>query len=121
MGDDLENIDSGMTLSLEDEIIADLSAELSVSDKTYNEALMLPKVRNAIREVRRARKYPSHYTDEQVNEDMYDFYSNIRSIALYDYNLIGGEGQSSSSENGVSRSYIDRNSLFNGIIPLARC
>lgn len=121
MEGDLGSIGNDMALSLEDELMADLTAELSVSDATYNESLMLPKVRNAIREVKRARKYPSYYTDEQVDEDMYDFYSNIRNIALYDYNLVGGEGQSSSSENGVSRSYIDRNSLFNGIIPLARC
>lgn len=115
------SIDNDMALSLEDELMADLAAELSVSDATYNESLMFPKVKNAIREVKRARKYPSYYTDEQINEDMYDFYPNIRSIALYDYNLIGGEGQTSSSENGVSRSYVDRSSLFSGIIPLARC
>lgn len=114
-----ENIDSGMTVSLEGEVFADLQVELS-QDEDFNETLLLSKVKNALREVKRARKYPSYYTDEQIERDMYDYFSNIRNIALYDYNLIGAEGQTSMSENSVSRAFVDRNSLFGGIIPLSR-
>lgn len=115
-----EEIDSGMTAGLEQEIFADLSAELSVSDENFNETLLLSKVRNAMREVKRARNYPKSYSDSQIEQDMYDYFSNIRNIALYDYNLIGAEGQSSSGENGVSRSYVDRDKLFCGICPFVR-
>jgi hypothetical protein len=113
-----EVIDEGMTLTLDGEIFADLSAELQQSDGMYNETLLLAKIRNAMREVRRARKYPQTYTDEMITQDLYNFYSNILNIARYDYNTIGIEGQSGSSENGVSRTYVDRNKLFSGVIPL---
>lgn len=116
----MEEIDSGMTIGIEQEIFADLSAELSVSDKNFNETLLLSKVRNAMREVKRARNYPKSYTDSQIETDMYDYFSNIRNIALYDYNQIGAEGQTSSSENGTSRSYVDRDKLFCGICPFVR-
>lgn len=115
-----KNIDSGMDVSLEQEIMADLTAELSISDENFNETLLLSKVRNALREVKKARKYPVYYTESQIDKDMYNYYSNVRNIALYDYNLIGAEGQESSSENGTSRAYVDRNKLFSGIIPLSR-
>lgn len=115
-----DEIDSGMTVGLEQEIFADLSAELSVSDENFNETLLLSKVRNAMREVKRARNYPKGYSDSQIEEDMYDYFSNIRSLALYDYNQIGGEFQQSAGENGVSRSYIDRDKLFSGICPFVR-
>lgn len=116
----MEEIDSGMTAGLEQEIFVELSAELSVSDKNFNETLLLSKVRNAMREVKRARNYPKSYTDSQIETDMYDYFSNIRNIALYDYNQIGAEGQTSSSENGTSRSYVDRDKLFCGICPFVR-
>lgn len=116
----MEEIDSGMTAGLEQEIFADLSAELSVSDENFNETLLLSKVRNAMREVKRARNYPKSYSDSQIDQDMYDYFSNIRNIALYDYNQIGAEGQTSSSENGTSRSYVDRDKLFCGICPFVR-
>lgn len=116
----MEEIDSGMTVGLEQEIFAELSAELSASDKNFNETLLLSKVGNAMREVKRARNYPKTYSDSQIETDMYDYFSNIRNIALYDYNQIGAEGQTSSSENGTSRSYVDRGKLFCGVCPFVR-
>lgn len=113
-------MDESMNIGLDEEVFADLSEELKISDPNFNQNLLLSKVRNAIREVKKARKYPAYYTEEQINRDMYEYYSNIRNIALYDYNLIGAEGEQSHSENGVGRSYIDRNKLFAGIIPISR-
>lgn len=116
----MEEIDSNMTVGLEQEVFADLSAELSVSDENFNETILLSKVRNAMREVKRARNYPKSYTDSQIEEDMYDYFSNIRNIALYDYNQIGGEFQESSSELSTSRVWMERNKLFCGICPFVR-
>ena len=110
---------SGINVSLQDELLNDLTSELS-SEPTFNATQLKYKVRNAIREVQRARKYPSYYTGEQIQNDLYAYYSNIRNIALYDYNQIGIEFQNSSSENGVSRSFMDRNKLFSGIVPLGK-
>lgn len=110
-----DEIDSGMTVGLEEEIMADLTAELSLTDPNFSAALLLPKVRNAMREVKRARNYPASYTSEQIEADMYDYYSNIRNISLYDYNQIGNEFSTSSSENSVGIHWMDRNKLFTGI------
>ena len=107
-------------LTLEYELLEDLSEELSATDPKFKPELIKPKIKNAIREVKRARNYPKHYTESAIVEDLENYYSNIRSIALFDYNMIGAEGQSSSSENGTSRNFIDRDKLFGGIIPLSR-
>lgn len=115
-----EKLDSSMTVGLEQEIFEDLSAELSVSDENFNEDLLRPKVRNAMREVKRARNYPKSYMDSQIEADMYDYFSNIRNIALYDYNQIGGEFQESSDELSTKRVWMKRDKLFSGILPLAR-
>lgn len=114
-------MDIEMTLDLEQEIYSDLEAELQITDENFNPTLLLSKIRNALREVKRARKYPAYYTDNQIENDMYEYYSNIRSIALYDYNTIGMEFQASSSENSTSRTMTDRNKLFSGIIPFSKC
>ena len=116
----MEEIDSSMTVGLEAGVFADLSAELSISDENFNETLLLSKVRNAMREVKRARNYPKSYTDSQIEADMYDYFSNIRNIALYDYNQIGADFEESHSENSVSRSWKDRDKLFCGICPFVR-
>lgn len=107
-------------LTLESDILEDLTAELSETDEKFKQSLIIPKIKNAIREVKRARNYPEHYTESAIAEDLENYYSNIRSIALFDYNMIGAEGQSSSSENGTSRNFIDRDKLFSGVIPLSR-
>ena len=112
-------MDEQMEVSLQDELIADLTVELE-NEPTFDLSKLKQKVINAIREVKKARKYPSNYTEDMINKDIYNFYSNIRNIALYDYNQIGIEFQTSSSENGVSRSYMDREKLFSGVVPLAK-
>ncbi len=112
-------MDENMNVGLQDELIADLTLELQ-GEPTFNPSVLTQKVVNAIREVKRARKYPSYYTEVQIEKDLYEFYSTIRGIAQYDYNLVGAEGETSHSENGVSRSYIERAKLFSGVLPLAR-
>lgn len=101
-------------MDIEQEIIAELSIELQ-GEPTFNADILAVKVKNAIREVRKARNYPKSYTEKNIQEDLQDYYSNIRNIALYDYNQIGAEFQSNASENSVSRSWVDRDKLFDGV------
>lgn len=112
-------MDESMGVGLQEELLADLTSELE-SEPNFDSTKLLQKVVGAIREVKRARKYPSYYTETQIRLDLYGFYSNIRNIALYDYNTIGAEFEQSHSENSVNRSWTDRNKLFYGILPLAR-
>lgn len=104
---------------LKEELIFDLTEELNI-DENFNSKLLEKKVVSAIKEVKTARRYPRTYDENRIFEDMEGFYSQIRSIALYDYNMVGVEGQTSSNENGISRVYVNRNTLFNGIKPIAR-
>jgi len=101
-------------------IIEDLTIELSVTDANFNSDLLMAKVKSATREVKDVRKYPSSYTPTMISEDMEQFYSTIRDVALYDYNTVGAEFQTSHTENSVSRAWVDRDKLFNRVIPLAR-
>ena len=112
-------MDEQMVATMQSLLIADLKIELS-KDSTFDESVLTIKVVNAIKEVKRERRYPSSYTDTMIDEDLDRYYSNIRAIALYDYNQIGVEGQASHNEGGVSRTWVDRKSLFNGILPLSR-
>ena len=105
--------------SIETSIVEELAIELN-KEPDFDVAILEVKVRNAYREVKQARNYPKSYKPEVIEEDMGNYYSNIRSIALYDYTKIGAEGQDSYSADGESIKYSDRNSLFNGILPIAR-
>lgn len=100
-------------------IIAELTIELQ-SETDFNADLLTVKVSNAIREVQTARNYPSTYTEAQIETDTIRFYSQIKSLALYDYNQIGAEGQTQYSADGESIHYVDRNKLFYGVRPIAR-
>lgn len=100
-------------------IIDELRIEL-LGDPSLSEDMLNIKVDSAIREVKRVRNYPANYTDEMIEKDLVGFYSNIKNIALYDYNQIGIEGQSVSNENGENRTFVDRNSLFRGVNSFAK-
>ena len=105
------------------EIFDNLKSEIEndeVQSDKLNETLLRSKVDGAFREVKQARNYPKYYTDEMVEKDLTDYYSNIKAIAFYDYCKIGAEGQTQYSADGVSIHYEDRNELFVGIRPITR-
>ena len=103
-----------------EELIAELTIELQ-KDPAFNAEILAIKVKNAIREVILKRNYSENsYTETQIKEDLYNYYSVIKSVALYDYNQIGIEGEIAHSENGTSRSYADRNSLFADVRAIAK-
>ena len=74
----------------------------------------------AEQDVRLYRNYPDNYTEEMIEKDMKKFDSIIVNLALYDYNQEGGEFQTSSSENGTSRSGIDRDKILGKVSPFVK-
>ena len=93
-----------------DEIFENLKVEIDADDSQsdkVNEPLLRLKIEGAYRDVKRARNYPSYYT-------------NIEAVARYDYNKVGAEGQSIYSADGTRIEYINRDSLFNGVYPISR-
>lgn len=108
-------MDEAMNVGIEQEIIAELNIELS-GEPTFNADVLAVKVRNAIREVKMKRNYTAtSYTDSQIEKDLYNYFSTIKSVALYDYNQIGSEGEQNHSENSVSRTWVNRDELFKGV------
>lgn len=101
------------TLSgLQNEIVNDLTTELT-DDVGFNADVLTIKVKNAIREVKRARNYPKGYTEEDIAGDLEDnYYDVIHDIALYEYNKIGAEGQSDHSEDDVKRTWVSKDDLL---------
>lgn len=105
---------------LKESITEGLTVELE-SDPDFSEEILEEKVNNAVNEVILARRYKmAKYSDEQIEADIENYRSNIRDIALYDYNQSGMDFQSSSQENGILRTFMNRNRLFSGITPLSR-
>ncbi len=74
----------------------------------------------AEQDVRLYRNYPENYTEEMIENDMNKFDSIIVNLALYDFNQEGGEFQISSSENGASRSWIDRDKILGKVTPFVQ-
>lgn len=99
---------------LVNEVLEDLITELGLTEAS-DIAVLTSKIRNAYREVKRTRNYQSGHTQEFIDRDMEGFYSNIRELALYDFNQVGAEGQTSHSENGTSRVWKERRECLNGV------
>lgn len=105
-----------LTEDLFNEIVSDLTDELDLTSAP-DVVVLESKVKNAIREVKRTRNYQGHHADSFIWKDMENYYSNIRELALYDFNQVGAEGQTSHSENGTSRAWKDRKECLMGIVP----
>lgn len=101
------------------EIVEDLKIELE-NDVGFSEDALTAKTKNAYREVKLARNYPSTYSQQLIDSDMEKYFSVIRDIALFDYNQIGKDFEQSHTENSVTRSYTSRLSLFANVTPIAR-
>ena len=113
-------MDTAMNVGLQDEIIAELTMELS-DDSAFNAEFLKAKVKNAIREVKMRRNYTAtSYSDEQIEKDLYNYYPVIKNVALYDYNQKGAEGQSVHNESGTNRTWISREKLFSGVIAFCK-
>ena len=106
-------------IMVKDRVIESLKTELEVTEgEKFNEQLLISKVNNAYAEVKMTRNYPSTYSESAIDDDMEKFYTSIRSIAMYDYNQIVAEGQTSYSSDGTSIRYLNRDKLFHDVIPI---
>ena len=107
-------------MGMVDDIITELKEELTETEgDKLNENLLRSKVKTAFRDVKKARRYPASYSDAMIERDIENYYSQVKSIALFDYNQIGAEGQTQYSQDGVSIHYVDRDRLFYGVLPIA--
>lgn len=80
--------------------------------------MLLSKVKSAYREVKGIRSYPTDYTDDFICSDMERYYYNVKNLALYDYNQIGVEGESSHNDNTGTRTWFSRNTYLEGVVAI---
>lgn len=103
------------TSTLENEIVTDLTAELN-KQPTFDAQSLASKVKNAVREVMQRRNYgATSYKEQQILDDLQQFYSVIRNLALYDFSQIGAPFEESHSENSTNRSWVKRESLLGSV------
>lgn len=102
-------------IQMTEEIIADLREKFKdVPDLT--EKMIESEVKVAIRELKMKRNYvATSMSDEEIDSDLVNYYSVVRSVAEMRCAKLGGEGEQSHTENGVSRSYVSEDSLWKGV------
>lgn len=106
-------------LTLENDIFEEMSKTLK-KEATYDEDYLKEIIGDVIEEVKEVRNYPEYYTDGMIVDDLKRLKGKMKKIMKFDYDQIGGFGNASRSENSISITFVDRNSLFAGIIPLSR-
>lgn len=97
----------------------DTASNAVVFDKIEDNILLEQLIEQAKADVADVRRYPASYTKEDVENDLRRYESVIINLAVYDRVKLGGDFQQSDSENGKSRSWIDRDKLFSSVSPIA--
>ena len=85
-----------------------------------DDPLLEQLIKQVTNEVMNRRMYPSNYTQEQIDEDIKKFESTIVNAVVYDRSQAGESFMQSYSENGVSRTWIDRDKLFKDVYPFVK-
>ena len=112
-------MDEAMTVTVADMVISDLTTMYS-DQPTFNADKIAVIVNNVVEEVVKTRGYQERkYSDEQIEKDLLNYKSHIYKISEFDFTHLGAPHETSHSENSISRTWIDRNKLFAGIIPIS--
>lgn len=90
-----------------------------VFDHLEENPLLEQLISQAEADIRAKRMYPESYTEEKIATDMKKFQSVVVNLVVYDRSQAGENFMASYSENGVSRTWRDREDLFVGVFPFA--
>lgn len=91
-----------------------------VFDHLEENPLLEQLISQAEADIRAKRMYPESYTEDKIAADMKQFQSVVVNLVVYDRSQAGENFMASYSENGVSRTWRDRESLFVGVFPFAK-
>ena len=91
-----------------------------VFDHLEENPLLEQLIIQAEADIRAKRMYPESYTEEKIAADMKKFQSVVVNLVVYDRSQAGENFMASYSENGVSRTWRDREELFVGVFPFAK-
>lgn len=91
-----------------------------VFDHLEENPLLEQLISQAEADIRAKRMYPESYTEEKIAADMEKFQSVAVNLVVYDRSQAGENFMASYSENGVLRTWRDREELFVGVFPFAK-
>mgnify|MGYP003367161348 FL=1 len=95
-------------------------ADKVVFDKKEDNPLIEQLLEQARNEIIEKRNYPETYTQDQIDRDVQKFENVMVNLAVYDRSQAGEAYMASFSENGVSRTWKDRESLLSGVYPFVK-
>ena len=104
------------TVTNEDETTSDVV----VFDNKEDNPIIEQLIKQATEDVKNRSNYPDDYTEEMITEDLKQFEGVIVNLVVYDHSQAGEEFMASFGENGVSRTWKDRDSLFVGVFPFVK-
>ena len=106
-------------MTVSEKVIENLKTMYS-DQSTYNEGKIAVIVDKVVKEVITAKNYKAvGYSDEQIEADLLNYESQIYNLSEYDFAHFGAPHETSHSEPSTSRTWIDRNKLFSGIVALS--
>lgn len=91
-----------------------------VFDHLEENPLLEQLISQAEADIRAKRMYPESYTEEKIAADIEKFQSVVVNLVVYDRSQAGENFMARYSENGVSRTWRDREDLFVGVFPFAK-
>lgn len=95
-------------------------ADKVVFEKKEDNPLIEQLLEQARNEIIEKRNYPETYTQDQIDRDVQKFENVMVNLAVYDRSQAGEAYMASFSENGVSRTWKDRESLLSGVYPFVK-
>ena len=104
---------------METDILADVSTYLGDEVSEQDNPVLLILINRAIRKVC-SKRYPYGYTDAQKEAAVSRYRDVVFEAAVYYWAKQGSEGQSSHSENGISRGYQSEDDLYFDVVPMAK-
>ena len=104
---------------VEDEVTGEKSDKV-VFDKKECNPLIEQLLEQARKEIISRRNYPDTYTQDQIDSDVKNYENIMVNLAVYDHSQAGEAFMASYNENGVNRTWRDRDSLFAGVFPFAK-
>ena len=96
------------------------TSDVVVFDDKEDNPIIEQLIKQATEDVKAKRNYPDSYTEETTTDDLKQFEGVIVNLVVYDHSQAGEEFMASFGENGVSRTWKDRDSLFVGVFPFVK-
>lgn len=96
------------------------TSDVVVFDNKEDNPLIEQLIKQATEDVKNRRNYPNSYTEEMITKDLKQFEGVIVNLVVYDHSQVGEAFMASYNENGVNRTWRNRDSLFVGVFPFAK-